>query len=215
MIYFISDLHGGKDVGSLEKYEKNRNKGDLLIILGDVGVKFNKDGGENIYFDQYFLSRQYPILMIDGNHENFDYLYSCPKEKAYGGEVHKLTDSIIHLCRGEIFTIEGKTFLVMGGCKSTQKWKDLGLWWEAEEPTPEEIARARENLAARGNKVDYVLTHKHKRTNADENDLTLGGFIEYVEKNVEYKHWYSGHWHAESHPDEKHTVVYDTPIQLK
>ena len=215
MIYFISDLHGGKDVGSLEKYEKNRNKGDLLIILGDVGVKFNKDCRENIYFDQYFLSRQYPILMIDGNHENFDYLYSCPKEKAYGGEVHRLTDSIIHLCRGEIFTIDGKTFLAMGGCKSTQKWKDSGLWWESEEPTPEEIARAKKNLAARGNKVDYVLTHKHKRTNSDKNDLTLEGFIEHVEKNVEYKHWYSGHWHAESHPDEKHTVVYDTPIQLK
>lgn len=82
MIYFISDLHGGKDVGSLEKYEKNRKKGDLLIILGDVGVKFNKNSAENACFDQYFLSRQYPILMIDGNHENFDYLYSCPKEKA-------------------------------------------------------------------------------------------------------------------------------------
>ena len=215
MIYFISDLHGGKDLRSLEKYEKIRNKGDLLIVLGDVGIRFNKDSETNAYFDQYFLSLKYPILMIDGNHENFDYLYSCPREIAYGGEVHRLTDNIIHLCRGEIFTIDGKTFLAMGGCKSTQKWKDSGLWWEAEAPTPDEIAHAKENLAAHGNKVDYVLTHKHSRTNVDENDLTLEGFIEYVEKNVEYTHWYSGHWHAESHPDENHTVVYDVPIQLK
>ena len=215
MIYFISDLHGGKDTRSLEKYGKIRNDGDILIILGDVGVKFDKNSEDNAYFDRYFLDLKYPILMIDGNHENFDYLYSCPKEKAYGGEVHRLTDSVIHLCRGEIFTIDGKTFLVMGGCKSTQKWKDSGLWWEAEDPTAEEIAHARENLAACGNKVDYILTHKHRRTNADENDLTLEGLIEYIEKNVEYNHWYSGHWHAEAFPDKKHTIVYDNPIQLK
>ena len=171
MIYLISDLHGGCDFRALERYEKIRTEGDLLIILGDVGVKFNKDSEENARFDQYFLSRKYPILMIDGNHENFDYLYSCPSEKVFCGKAHRLTDSIVHLCRGEIFTVEGKTFLVMGGCKSTQKWKDSGLWWEAEEPTPDEIANARENLAAYGNKVDYVLTHRHKRTNAHRGQI--------------------------------------------
>ena len=205
----------GEDVGVFEKYKSIRKDGDLLVILGDVGIKFDPNNEKNRLFDGYFLSLDFPVLMIDGNHENFDYLYSCPKGKMYGGEVHRLTENIVHLCRGEIFEIEGKTFFVMGGCKSTQKWKDAGLWYEAEEPTSKEIAHAKENLAMHENKVDYVLTHKHKRSKSDENEPTLDGLVEYIEKNVTYTHWYSGHWHSELCPDPKHTVVYDNPIGIK
>ena len=44
--------------------------------------------------------------------------------------------------------------------------------------------------------------------------LTLEGFTRYVEDNVNYRHWYSGHWHKTAFPDEKHKVVFDTLIQI-
>ena len=61
MIYFISDPQG-----------------DLLIVLGDLGFT---DTEENRAFDEYFLSLPYPVAVVDGNHENFDRLYSYPEEE--------------------------------------------------------------------------------------------------------------------------------------
>ena len=37
------------------------------------------------------------VYFIDGNHENFKYLYSFPEENWGGGVIHRITDNIIHL----------------------------------------------------------------------------------------------------------------------
>ena len=37
----------------------------------------------------------------------------------------------------------------------------MGLWFDGEEPSAEEISLAYENLSVYKNKVDYVLTHKY------------------------------------------------------
>ena len=218
MIYFISDLHGEGDVRALKRYEKVRKDGDMLIILGDVGVKFDKNSEENACFDKYFLALDYPTLIVDGNHENFDYLYSFPREKTYGGEVHRLTDNIVYLRRGEIFNLEGKTFFVMGGCKSSAKWKEMGLWFEGEEPTEVELSLAYNNLQKCQNQVDYVLTHKYvdykKDVESKFQALSLEGLTKYIDENVTFRHWYSGHWHINKVIDENHTIVYDELIQL-
>ena len=36
MIYFISDIHGDKNIDALNDYVKNAKEDDLLIILGDI-----------------------------------------------------------------------------------------------------------------------------------------------------------------------------------
>ena len=87
------------------------------------------------------------------------------------------------------------------------------LWLERE-PTEEEIIRAYRNLKAHKNKVDYVLTHKYRIENPKANPLTQNGFLNFVDNCVEYKHWYSGHWHKTKYLDEKHTVVYRTLTPL-
>ena len=57
-------------------------------------------------------------LFCDGNHENFELLEEYPEEEKYGGKVGKISKRIYHLKRGEVYTIEEKTFFVFGRGKS-------------------------------------------------------------------------------------------------
>lgn len=205
MIYFASDMHATHMEG-VQSYLENYKEGDLLIILGDLGLKFEKTEG-NREFTENFLKIDKPILLVEGNHENHPYLNACPEEEWHGGKINRISESIIRLKRGHVFTIEDKTFFVMGGCKSSAKWKPMGLWFEGEEPTPEEIDFAYKNLSANSNKVDYVLTHKYHPDMHSDDPMTLEGLKDYIDKNVEFSQWYAGHWHQEIHYDEKHTIV--------
>ena len=117
--------------------------------------------------------------------------------------------------RGNIYTIEGKTFFVFGGCKSSPKWKEMGLWYPGDEPEEAEITLARRNLAAHQNRVDYILTHKYEQTPARGTCCpALQELTEYLEANITYRHWYAGHWHTNQTVDEKHSFVFDPPVFL-
>ena len=128
MIYLLSDLHGELDFAAFDTYLQEDHTQDLLVILGDIGLEF-ENTEENKQFTRYFLSARCPIALVDGNHENFDYLYSFPVEDWQGGKVHRLTPNIVHLMRGHIFQLEGSSFFVFGGCKSSSKWKTQGKWF--------------------------------------------------------------------------------------
>lgn len=214
MIRMISDPHGGQDMEGFNTYLPACKEDDLLIILGDMELHF-RDTDMNREFTAFFENLPCQIAFIDGNHENFDHLYGLPEEDWCGGRVHRLSPNIVHLMRGYVFEIEGHTFFTMGGCKSTQKWKDSGLWWPQEEPTAEEIALGYENLKKHDNRVDYILTHKYRLENPDADPMTLQGLTNFIEENVTYKHWYCGHWHKTDFPDDRHTVVFQDVMDLK
>ena len=89
----------------------------------------------------------------------------------------------------------------------------MGLWYPGEEPTPEELALAHRNLAARDCRVDYILTHKYEETPPKGtvcHDLQM--LTVWLEDNVQYTHWYAGHWHKNCQVDAAHSVVYDDPV---
>ena len=211
MIWLLSDLHGGENLRGFQEYLDTAGEEDLLILLGDVGLKFAYTE-ENRRFDEMFLSSTKNIAFLDGNHENFAYINSFPIEDWKGGKVHRLTDHVVHLMRGNIYTIEDKTFFVFGGCKSSPRWKEMGLWYPGEEPEPEEITLAHRKLTAHDHRVDYILTHKYEQTPPkgtvchDLRELTV-----WLEDNVQYRHWYSGHWHKDCQVDDAHSVVFDIP----
>ena len=214
MIYLLSDQHGGECVGGLRKYYEIATEDDLLIILGDVGLKFT-DTEENRAFDELFLSSPKKIAFLDGNHENFKHLYSYPEEDWCGGKVHRLTENIVHLERGYVYKIGRKSFFVFGGCKSSEVWKERGLWQKEETPTEEELFRAYANLKKCGNRVDYILTHKYECGNEDSYSEELFALCRYIDSEVCFRHWYSGHWHEDRKRDEKHTFVYDELVVVE
>lgn len=92
-------------------------------------------------------------------------------------------------------------------------------WWAAEVPSPAEIAEAKANLAAHGNKVDYVLTHTassriyaHLGYSATERpwNAELIEFFDEVEETVNFKRWWFGHMHKDFMYDERRRGFYDT-----
>ena len=214
MIYLISDIHGKLDFKGLNEYIEKADDNDLLIVLGDVSLCFGKEE-KNKIFTEWFLSIRKNIAIVDGNHENFDYLKSFPEEDWHGGKVHRLTENIVHLKRGYAFEIEGKSFFVFGGCKSSKVWHELGLYYPGEEPEETELKLAHETIKRNNFKFDYILTHKYEQTPPDATFCPeLGELEKYIDENVSFKHWYCGHSHKYRELDEKHTIIYDEPIKL-
>lgn len=185
MIYLTGDTHG--DALRLVKRNTQHYEftaADTVIICGDFGLIWSGSRGENQQLD-FLSSKPFTILFVDGNHENFDLLAQYPVEQWNGGKVHRIRPNILHLMRGQVFTIEGKTFFTMGGASSHdiddgildpddphfyEKEKRLRAmyalyrvnhysWWKEELPLPEEMDEGRANLAAHDWTVDYIITH--------------------------------------------------------
>ncbi len=216
MIKFLSDNHGFDFIGELMDYQPE-NKEDLLILLGDTCLKIS-EMEQYKKFDEWLLKRDYNIAIVDGNHENYGWLDSNPEEIWNGGKINRISKNIIRLKRGEIYNIEGSTFFVFGGCSTSQKWKDLGLWHEGDTPTKAQLENAYTNLKNANYQVDYILTHKYF---CNECFVPMGGsehsifmLNRFIDNNVSFKKWLSGHRHQDYFIDEKHQVVFNKVREL-
>ena len=127
MIFITGDTHGDVNFLKLKELAKSRKesnkpaltKSDYVIICGDFGGVWNK--GRFNQDLQAFKRLPFTVLFVDGNHENFDILDALPVEIWKGGKVHRVVDNVIHLMRGQVFTIESKTFFTFGGAESIDK----------------------------------------------------------------------------------------------
>ena len=63
MIYLISDIHGDVNFKGLQDYLRIATEKDLLIVLGDICVNFEKTE-ENALFSDFFLSIKKNIAFI-------------------------------------------------------------------------------------------------------------------------------------------------------
>lgn len=202
MVYVTGDMHG--DLSRLSDPALRRlRKGDTLLVCGDFG--FIWDGSPAEQKRLLRLSRlRYTVAFVDGRHENFDLLATYPLVEWNGAPARKINDRVYHLQRGEVYTIEGKTYFTFGGGESDDKEfrKPGESWWAAELPTAEEMEAARQRLAALDNRVDCVITHMpsvksrarlDSRTTADGVSLFLGS----LEDTVQCSRWYFGSLHMD------------------
>ena len=202
MIYVTGDTHG--EYGRITMLDQKLKAGDICVVCGDFGYIWKDDVPEKYVLDD-LAARPYTLLFVDGNHENFDALYRYPEEKWNGGKVHRIRKNILHLCRGQIFDICGKTFFTFGGAYSVDKHmrREGASWWAQEMPTDAEFAEGNKNLDLCGRKVDYIITHAApeepmKRLGLERNgEYPLNNYLEYVRETVEYDHWYMGHLHRD------------------
>lgn len=228
MIYITGDLHGGTDFDklSLENFpeQATMTKDDYLIITGDFGLVFSNFKQE-LELREDLASRNFTSIYVDGNHENFSVLDSLPKHLWNGGLVNFINDSIIHLCRGQVFEIQGLKFFTFGGADSIDKeLRIVGrTWWAREMPSSEEYAEGIRNLDKHNWEVDYILTHdcsvrtfeKMKELAwVDKPETPLRDYLDEVEERVTFKKWFFGHYHEELEIDEKHTLLYRNFVRI-
>jgi len=227
-IYFTGDIHGHIDISKLNKKNfkdsERLTKNDFLIILGDFGLIWCGEKKDSWWLD-WLNNQPFTTLFIDGNHENFNLLYEFPQEKWKGGLVHRIRDSIFHLQRGEVYEIDGKRFFTFGGASSIDKMHRIpnSSWWEQEIPTKEEIQYGVDNLD-KYDHFDYILTHsgplkyiqeQYAYMNGVQEEQELQSFFRYIDKFVNYDHWYFGHFHLDEDFSDKIHCLYDKIIKIE
>lgn len=226
MIFITGDLHGDYDIHKLSSkcftIQKELTRSDYVIICGDFGLLWDNSDEEK-YWLKWLDEKPWTTLWIDGNHENYDMLKEYPTEDWHGGKVQKITENIIHLCRGSVFEIDGKRIFAFGGAEShDKKYRRLGYtFWKEELPSKDEIEIGRKDLEAVDWNVDIIVTHSlPERIQEDlyhdeiyrTTDLTL--FFDEVDAKTDFKLWFSGHYHRSFRYDEKHMLIYNDIVRL-
>ncbi|WP_160680754.1 metallophosphoesterase [Clostridium sp. C8-1-8] len=223
MIYITGDTHIPNNIQRLDvssfKAQEKMSKNDYIIICGDFGGVWD-GSSEEIQWLQLIEEKTFTTLFVDGNHENFDLLNKYEIKEWNGGKVHFINESIIHLMRGQVYTIDGLKFFTMGGAESIDKYlrKEGETWWKEELPSKEEYEEALDNLSKSNWKVDYVITHTASREIIKE--LTyleecneLNSFFNILDKELQFRRWYFGHFHKDV-DFEKHSLVYERIIEI-
>lgn len=123
MIYITGDTHAEFSRFSTKRFpeQKEMTKDDYVIICGDFGGvwDYRLSTSNEKYWLDWLEDKPFTILFVDGNHENFDRLYSDFKMVNYhGGKAHKIRSNIYHLMRGYVFEFDGKKFFTFGGASS-------------------------------------------------------------------------------------------------
>lgn len=226
MIFITGDLHGHHDIHKFSMncftMQNELTRSDYVIICGDFGLRWC-DSAEERYWLKWLDEKTWTTLWIDGNHESFDMLKDYPIEEWKGGKVQKITDNIFHLCRGSLFEIDGKRIFAFGGAESHDKqYRKLGdTLWEEELPNEEEMEHGRQVLESANWDADIMITHSlPSRIQEDlfsdmhyqKNRLT--DFFDELEEKVDFKLWFSGHYHQSGWYDKKHILIYNDIVKL-
>lgn len=226
MIYVTGDCHGDFKRFLPENFPKQKEltREDFVILCGDFGGIWSLDGEserEKRILDA-LEALPFTLLFLDGNHENFDRLYTYPVEQFHGGTVHRIRPHILHLMRGQIYSLCGFSCFVFGGGKSHDRDRRTpGInWWPQELCSKEEEEEALRHLEEAGNRVDLIFTH----CPATSTQQMLGKglflpdvqteFLERIKRTVSYKKWFFGHYHANAVLNEKEVLLYDRIVAI-
>jgi len=185
-IYLTGDTHGDfSRFGPRGFPELNGlTKEDYVLVCGDFGGIWDGGDGDQAALD-WLDAKPFTTLFVDGNHENFDLLSTYPTITWHGGTAQSIRPSVLHLCRGQVYTLEGLRFFTMGGGRShdiddgilepddplfRKKRRRLDArmalyrvnhlsWWKEELPCQAEYQAALSCLEQNGWVVDYIITH--------------------------------------------------------
>lgn len=220
MIYVTGDTHGDIERFKDSQFKKLR-RGDTLIICGDFGFIWNGSKKEKAVLKK-LAALDYTVAFIDGCHENFDLLEAFPAKEWNGGEARFIAPNIVHLMRGQIYTIEKKKIFTFGGGHSQDiEFRSESKWWEREQPTHEEIMAALANLKANGNNVDYVITHEPPASvkvclGVDVfQRIEVHALFEEIMNSCRYEKWFFGKCHIDKHIPVRFYAVFNNVTPLK
>lgn len=211
MIYITGDTH--RDFSRL--YNLKETEEDMLIILGDAGINYYLDN-EDVKYKEYLKRFKIKLFCVRGNHEERPENINTYKEiEMFGGKVfiEEEYPNLIFAKDGEVYNIDGKSILVIGGAYSVDKNYRIMhgyKWFKDEQLTTKEMNEILDKI--KGKHFDIVLTHtcpyKYEPREVfmpglDQSkiDKTMEHFLDKVEENIKYDKWYCGHYHTEKQID--------------
>lgn len=218
MVYITGDIHGDprRIVEFSKKYELTEQ--DIIVILGDVGA--NYDLGLRDEWMKGMLSAIAPtILCIHGNHEaRPETVLGYAEKKWNGGTVLVQPEypNLLFARDGEIYCLNGKRCVAIGGAYSVDKHIRLARGWAwFPEEQPSEIIKAYVEQKLAENQIDVVFSHTCPKqyepiecflTGIDQSkvDDSTERWLGELERSIHYSAWYCGHWHINKRIDKMH-----------
>lgn len=222
IFYAIGDLHGSaklllEALKKIKNETKNLQNYDILVFfVGDFGFIFYDDESERNKKVSILKKFNFNFIVILGNHENYNAIYSLTKEERFNGQVYldKDIDSLVFVENGEVLTIDDKNFWCYGGGISVdQEWREvremlysIKTWWE-EEIDETNFDKGVNNFKSK--KIDVILTHDVPLCVFNKLVYTfdctikkrspLQGYFDYIyfDLNGKSSLWIAGHYHPE------------------
>lgn len=213
MIYVTGDTHGS--YRRLRRFfnRKPVGKDDILIVLGDTGLNYYGDD-RDVPHRKSAARLPLTLLCLRGNHDRHPASLPANRaEKRFGGLVYadEQYPDVLFAEDGEIYCMEGKSVLTIGGAYSIDKqWRlQHGYNWFSDEQISSVCMRGIEDrLAAMNWQVDTVLTHTcplryepveafYKHIDQSGVDKRMEVWLDSIEERLSYRQWLCGHFHID------------------
>lgn len=182
--------------------------------------------GNHENFDR--LDNEFPVVDFHGGkaHKIRDNIYHlmrgyvfdlCGKKFfAFGGaSSHDIKDGILY-----IENYPNAKALLEDYNKRTARGQVLRInkisWWEQELPNQLELQRGIDSLEKVGYKVDYVISHCLPQSvvtclygGHTDSDVLTKYFDQLIQKGLQFKQWYAGHYHLDKTLLGNYNILYD------
>ena len=209
--YITGDTHGNFNRIDYFCQRFETSKEDILCILGDAGINYylNK---KDYMLKQVLQDMPITFFCIHGNHEERPFNISTYiTNKSNGGIVYYEEEfpNILFAKDGEIYNINGKSILVIGGAYSVDKeYRLLKGWsWFKDEQPNKEIVKYIEKQITKQRHFDIVLTHtcpiktepRHMFLpfiDQSKVDKTTELLLQRIADWITFDNWYFGHFHG-------------------
>ena len=209
--YITGDTHGNFNRIDYFCQRFETSKEDILCILGDAGINYylNK---KDYMLKQVLQDMPITFFCIHGNHEERPFNISTYITKKWNeGTVYYEEEfpNILFAKDGEIYNINGKSILVIGGAYSVDKeYRLLKGWsWFKDEQPNKEIVKYIEKQITKQRHFDIVLTHtcpiktepRHMFLpfiDQSKVDKTTELLLQRIADWITFDNWYFGHFHG-------------------
>lgn len=223
MVYITGDIHGSAD-SIYELFMRfHPTPEDIIVLLGDVGLNYTGQMRDRLLKHE-FCDMRSTFFCIHGNHENRPQNICSYQEKTWhNGRVLFEEDfpNILFPIDGDIFDLEGRQCIVIGGAYSVDKFYRLShgyKWWPDEQPLP--AIKEYVEQQVRVHSVDVVFSHTcpYKYIpiecflpGIDQStvDNSTEHWLDTIEEMIDYKAWYCGHWHINKHISRMHFLYHN------
>lgn len=226
-MYLTGDTHGNLDRIATFCEENHLKNDDVVIVLGDAGLNYYTDSRSFKSKAHYSKAIGCELLCIHGNHEqNPEHMGSMKEKEWKGGVVFYEEDfpRILYAKDGEVYDLDGKKAIALGGAYSIDKDYRLMMgwnWFSDEQMSPEVMERCEKKLGEVGWSVDYVLSHTVplsaepvefflKGIDQSKVDKTMEVWLEKIKNHLHFERWYAGHYHCEVEKQGNIEILFNT-----